>query len=114
MGAVTDPARKRRQDPGNPEVCGIFYLHRIYSDAATCAWVDENCRTAGIGCVDCKKKLLERLVPHQEGLREKREALLARPDYVYDVVRDGNRRARVEASRTMEQVRDAMKLDQNL
>ncbi len=114
MGAVTDPARKRRQDPGNPEVCGIFYLHRIYSDAATCAWVDENCRTAGIGCVDCKKRLLERLVPHQEGLREKREALLARPDYVYDVVRDGNRRARAEAARTMEQVRDAMKLDQNL
>src|SRR5512143_1350393 len=114
MGAVTDPARKRRQDPGNPEVCGIFYLHRIYSDAATCTWVDENCRTAGIGCVDCKKKLLEKLVPHQEGLREKREALLARPDYVYDVVRDGNRRARAEAARTMEQVRDAMKLDQNL
>jgi tryptophanyl-tRNA synthetase len=114
MGAVTDPARKRRQDPGNPEVCGIFYLHRIYSDAPTVAWVDENCRTAGIGCVDCKKKLLEKLLPDQERLREKREALLARPDFVYDVVRDGNRRARAEAARTMDEVRTAMKLDQNL
>ena len=53
MGMVTDPARKRRQDPGNPDVCGIFYLHKIYSDAPTVEWVNVNCRTAGIGCVDC-------------------------------------------------------------
>ena len=114
MGAVTDPARKRRQDPGNPEICGIFYLHRIYSDAETVGWVNENCRTAGIGCVDCKKKLLERLLPDQERLREKREALLARPDFVRDVVRDGTSRARTEAARTMDEVRRAMHLDQNL
>ena len=114
MGAVTDPARKRRQDPGNPEVCGIFYLHKIYSDAETVTWADTNCRTAGIGCVDCKKKLLTRLVPDQERLRERREALLARPDEVRDVVRDGIRRAREEASRTMEEVRRAMSLDLNL
>jgi tryptophanyl-tRNA synthetase len=114
MGAVTDPARKRRQDPGNPEVCGIFYLHRIYSDAETVGWVNENCRTAGIGCVDCKKKLLEKLVPDQERLRDKRDTLLARPDYVRDVVRDGTARARAEAARTMDEVRRAMHLDQNL
>jgi len=114
MAAVTDPARKRRQDPGNPEVCGIFYLHKIYSDPATVAWVDLNCRSAGIGCVDCKKKLLTRLVPDQERLRERREGLLARPDDVRDVVRDGNRRAREAASRTMEEVRRAMNLDLNL
>jgi tryptophanyl-tRNA synthetase len=114
MGAVTDPARKRRQDPGNPEVCGIFYLHRIYSDAATVQWVDENCRTAGIGCVDCKRKLLEKLAPDQERMRERREGLLARPDDVTDVVREGNRAARAEAARTMEEVRGAMKLDLNL
>src|SRR5512136_756185 len=114
MGAVTDPARKRRQDPGNPEVCGIYYLHRIYSAPETQAWVNENCRTAGIGCVDCKKKLLERLLPDQERLREAREALLARPDYVKDVVREGNARARAEAERTMDEVRTAMHLDQNL
>jgi tryptophanyl-tRNA synthetase len=110
MGAVTDPARKRRQDPGNPEVCGIFYLHRIYSDAETVAWVDTNCRTAGIGCVDCKRKLLERLGPDQERLRERREALLARPKDVEDLVQLGTRRARDVAQRTMADVRAAMKL----
>jgi tryptophanyl-tRNA synthetase len=110
MGAVTDPARKRRQDPGNPEVCGIFYLHRIYSDASTVDWVDQNCRTAGIGCVDCKRKLLEKLGPEQERLRARREALLARPGEVEELVELGTRRARGVAARTMEEVRAAMKL----
>jgi tryptophanyl-tRNA synthetase len=110
MGMVTDPARKRRQDPGNPEVCGVFYLHKIYSDAETVAWVDPNCRTAGIGCVDCKKKLLERLAPDQERLRERREAILARPRDLDDLVEMGNRKARAVAERTMAEVRAAMKL----
>ncbi|HVO19533.1 MAG TPA: tryptophan--tRNA ligase [Anaeromyxobacter sp.] len=110
MGAVTDPARKRRQDPGNPEVCGIFYLHKVTSDEATVAWVDRNCRSAGIGCVDCKKKLLERLLPEQERIRERRQALLARPQDIDDIVQLGTRKARAEAQRTMEQVRGAMKL----
>lgn len=110
MGAVTDPARQRRQDPGNPEVCGIFYLHKIYSAPETVAWVDTNCRTAGIGCVDCKKKLLERLGPEQERLRERREALLARPQDVEDLVQLGTRKAREAAQRTMAEVRAAMKL----
>lgn len=110
MGAVTDPARKRRQDPGNPEVCGIFYLHKVVSDAETVQWVDRNCRTAGIGCVDCKKKLLESLLPLQESMRERRERLLARPGEVDDIVQAGTRRARQVAERTMAEVRAAMKL----
>jgi tryptophanyl-tRNA synthetase len=110
MGAVTDPQRKRRQDPGNPEVCGIFYLHKVYSDAPTVAWVDQNCRTAGIGCVDCKKKLLERLEPDQERMRERREVLLARPRDLDDLVQLGNARARAVAQVTMAQVRAAMSL----
>jgi tryptophanyl-tRNA synthetase len=110
MGAVTDPARKRRQDPGNPEVCGIFYLHKVYSDAETVQWVDVNCRSAGIGCVDCKRKLLEKLVPEQERLRARREALLASPGEVHDIVQLGTRRARAVAERTMAEVRAAMKL----
>ena len=110
MGMVTDPARKRRQDPGNPEVCGIFYLHKIYSDAETVGWVDTNCRSAGIGCVDCKKKLLEKLEPDQERMREKREALLARPKDLDDLVQLGNAKARAVAQVTMAQVRAAMKL----
>jgi tryptophanyl-tRNA synthetase len=110
MGAVTDPARKRRQDPGNPEICGIFYLHQVTSTPDTVAWVDTNCRTAGIGCVDCKKKLLERLLPEQERIRERREALLARPQDIDDLVQLGTRKARAVAERTMAQVRQAMKL----
>jgi tryptophanyl-tRNA synthetase len=110
MGAVTDPARKRRQDPGDPEVCGIFYLHRVTSEPDTIAWVDQNCRSAGIGCVDCKKKLLERLLPVQEGIRERREALLARPRDVDDLVQLGTQKARTVAQRTMTQVRQSMKL----
>jgi len=110
MGMVTDPARKRRQDPGNPDVCGIFYLHKIYSDAPTVEWVNVNCRTAGIGCVDCKKKLLEKLGPDQERLRERREAILARPKDLGELVQLGTRKARAVAARTMEEVRAAMKL----
>jgi tryptophanyl-tRNA synthetase len=110
MGMVTDPARKRRQDPGNPEVCGIFYLHKIYSDAETVTWVDQNCRTAGIGCVDCKKRLLEKLAPDQERLRDRREAILARPKDLDELVQLGNSKARVVAARTMDEVRAAMKL----
>jgi tryptophanyl-tRNA synthetase len=110
MGMVTDPARKRRQDPGNPDVCGIFYLHKVYSTPDTVAWVDQNCRTAGIGCVDCKKKLLERLGPDQERMRERREALLARPKDLDDIVEQGIRRAREVAERTMVQVRQAMRI----
>src|SRR5512138_155605 len=110
MGAVTDPARKLRTDPGNPEVCGIGWLHKVYSDAATNAWVDQGCRTATIGCVDCKKKLLEKLVPEQERMREKREALLARPGDVDALVQLGTQKARTVAARTMDEVRTAMKL----
>ncbi len=110
MGAVTDPARKRRQDPGNPEVCGIFYLHKVVSDPATVQWADQGCRTAGIGCVDCKKKLLEKLLPLQEAMRERRERLLSRPGEVDELVQLGTRRARQVAERTMDEVRAAMKL----
>ncbi len=110
MGMVTDPARKRRQDPGDPEVCGIFYLHKIYSDPETVRWVDPNCRSAGIGCVDCKRKLLERLNPDQERLRERREAILARPKDLDDLVQLGIGKARAVAARTMDEVRAAMKL----
>ncbi len=110
MAAVTDPARKRRQDPGNPEVCGIFYLHKVYSEPQTVQWVDQNCRTAGIGCVDCKRKLLEKLAPDQERMRERREALLARPEDLDELVRLGIGKARAVAQRTMEEVRAAMKL----
>jgi tryptophanyl-tRNA synthetase len=110
MPMVTDPARKRRTDPGEPDVCPVGFLHKVYSPPETMAWVYEGCRTAGIGCVDCKKKLLERLGPAQEALRDRRAALLARPRDVDEVVQLGTRRAREVAGRTMDEVRAAMKL----
>jgi tryptophanyl-tRNA synthetase len=110
MPMVTDPARKRRTDPGEPDVCGIGFLHKVTSPAETMAWVYEGCRSAGIGCVDCKKKLLERLGPAQEAMRDRRESLLARPGDVDDLVQLGTRRAREIAARTMDEVRAAMKL----
>ncbi len=110
MGMVTDPARKRRQDPGNPDVCGIFDLHKIYSTPETVEWANAGCRSAGIGCVDCKKKLLEKLGPDQERLRERRESLLARPGDVDELIRLGTAKARDVAQRTMAEVREAMKL----
>jgi tryptophanyl-tRNA synthetase len=107
---VTDPARKRRTDPGEPDVCGIGFLHKVYSPPDTLRWVYEGCRSAGIGCVDCKKKLLEKLGPDQERLRARREAILARPRDLDDLVRLGTRKARDAAEKTMSEVRAAMKL----
>ncbi|BDG07637.1 tryptophan--tRNA ligase [Anaeromyxobacter paludicola] len=110
MGMVTDPSRKRRQDPGNPDVCGIYDLHKVYSPPEVLEWSATGCRSAGIGCVDCKKKLLEKLAPDQERLRERRESLLARPGDLDELIRIGTGKARAEAQRTMAEVREAMKL----
>ncbi len=110
MGATTDPARVRRQDKGNPENCGIFYLHQLYSSGERVREVDAGCRSAGIGCVDCKKWLLEGLLPAQAELRERRAAIAAKPRLVREIVEDGNGRARRAAGETLEKVREAMKL----
>ncbi len=108
MVAVTDPQRKRRTDPGNPEVCAIYYLHRAYSPKATVALVDRECRSAGIGCVDCKKLLLESLLPALEQHREARAKLSTA--HVNELVQLGTAKARKLAEQTMERVRTAMKL----
>ena len=108
MVAVTDPQRKRRTDPGNPEVCPIYYLHRAYSPEETVAMVDRECRTAGIGCVDCKKTLLVSLLPALDRHREARGRLS--PAHVDELVRLGTEKARKVAEPVMERVRAAMKL----
>jgi tryptophanyl-tRNA synthetase len=108
---VTDPARKRRSDPGNPEVCPVFDFHRAFSDEATRAKVDVGCRSAGIGCVECKTMLLGHLEPALGPFQEKRRELLAHRDRVREILAEGARRARAEAGATMRLVREAMKLD---
>jgi len=107
---MTDPARKRRKDPGNPDICPVYDLHRLYSDHETLMWAAEGCRTAGIGCLDCKGKLYPRIIDSLAPVREKRAYFEQHPDEVKDVLVDGNRRARDYAQQTMEMVRKAMKI----
>jgi len=111
MVAVTDPARKRRHDPGHPEVCPIYYLHRAYSPPETVQLVDRECRSAGIGCVDCKKMLLLNLLPVLEKHRAARQELTRTPGRVEELVRLGTDKARAVAEETMVKVRAAMKLE---
>src|SRR5207244_10211859 len=105
MVAVTDPARKRRHDPGHPEICPIYHLHRAYSPPARIEEVEVGCRSAGIGCVDCKKMLLESLLPALEKHRAARAELDRHPGRVDELVRLGTEKARRVAEETMGQVR---------
>jgi tryptophanyl-tRNA synthetase len=108
---VTDPARKRRSDPGNPDVCPVFDLHRIFTPPADREWAATGCRTAGIGCLDCKAKLLEHMLPPLAKIRERRQAFIEKPDEIVDILRDGSRRARDVAQTTMAQVRRVVTLE---
>jgi tryptophanyl-tRNA synthetase len=107
---VTDPARVRRTDPGDPGKCPVFELHGFFTPDEGKAGVAEGCRTAGIGCIDCKKVLFEALDKVLEPLREKRAGLDGKPDLVRQILHDGNNKAREETERTMSDVRDSVKL----
>ena len=108
---VTDPARVRRTDPGNPDICPVFDLHKAFSSAETRAWAAEGCRTAGIGCLDCKGKLIDHLLHRLEEIHARRPEFASRPDTVWDILKAGSARAREVARATMEDVRAAMKID---
>jgi len=110
MAAPTDPKRVLRTDPGTPEICTIFHLHKTVSPLAIVEEVRVGCSTAGIGCVDCKKKLLGNLDPLLDPIREKRAELLTRPQVLDDILADGAKKARITAEATMEQVRSAVQL----
>ena len=107
---VTDPARIKRTDPGNPDICNVFTMHKIFSPQADIEMVNVECRTAGIGCVDCKKLFAKNLNAHLEPFRARRAELESQPGYVQDILDDGGKRARVIAQKTMEEVREAMAL----
>ncbi len=110
MQMVTDPARVRRQDPGNPDICPLFALDRIFAPKEWCGYVDVECRRAGIGCVDDKKELLKHLLAYLKPMQERRKELSARPEKVIEIIREGSRRARIVAARTLTEVNEAMKL----
>jgi tryptophanyl-tRNA synthetase len=110
MTMVTDPARVRRTDPGNPDICNVFSMHKVFSSAGEVASVDVECRRAGIGCVECKQLFARNLNRHLEPFRERRARLAGDPDHVWDVLRDGARRAGAVARETMAEVREAVRL----
>lgn len=107
---VTDPARMKRTDPGNPDVCNVFSMHKIFSPTEEVEMINVECRRAGIGCVDCKLRFANNLNKHLEPFRAKRAELASKPDYVTDVLNDGAKRACVIAEQTMAEVREAMQL----
>jgi tryptophanyl-tRNA synthetase len=111
MTMFTDPNRVRRSDPGNPDICNLFQFHKLFSNDETIARVDHECRTAKIGCVQDKKLLADIMIESLAPMRERREAIDRDPSIVWDVLRDGNRKARERAGETLALVRDAMKID---
>jgi tryptophanyl-tRNA synthetase len=110
MEMVTDPQRIRRNDPGRPEVCNVFSMHKVFSSADEVAMIDVECRRAGIGCVDCKKRFARNLNTHLEPFRLRRADLAKDPSLVMDVLHDGARRAHLIAEQTMREVREAVGL----
>jgi len=110
MKMVTDPARKLRTDPGNPDVCNVFTLHKVFSSPEEVEMVNRECRCAGIGCVEDKQLFAKNLNAALAPFREKRAELDRNPDFVFDVLREGAKRARVIAQQTMAEVRAAIGL----
>jgi tryptophanyl-tRNA synthetase len=107
---VTDPARVRRTDPGNPDVCPVGDLHKIFSDAATNAKVNAGCRSAGIGCIECKGWAADALVNILNPMQERRKKYEDNPRLAWDILEQGSTRARQVAEATMSEVRDAMEM----
>ena len=107
---VTDPARVRRTDPGNPDVCPVGDLHKVFSTPETRAKVDVGCRSAGIGCIECKSWAADAIVTHLKPIQERRRKYEDNPKLVWDILEQGSAQARENAEATMHQVRDAMKM----
>jgi tryptophanyl-tRNA synthetase len=108
----TDPARVRRTDPGEPEKCPVWRFHQIYSDAETKDWVEAGCRSAGIGCLECKRPVIDAVLQEQAPIRERAEAYKSQKGLVQDILHQGSQSARKVASETLDEVRSTMGLVQ--
>ena len=106
----TDPARVRRNDPGDPAKCPVYQLHQVYTDKATHDWVQEGCRSAGIGCIDCKKPIIDAISAELEPMQQRAAEYEANPDAVRMILNEGTERARDAARDTLIEVRQAMGL----
>ena len=107
---MTDPARKRRTDPGDPEVCPVYDLHKIFTPPADREACATGCRTAGIGCLDCKDVLTTHMLPTLDPIRERRQAYVEKPERITEIVHEGSARARAVARTTMAEVRGRVRL----
>jgi tryptophanyl-tRNA synthetase len=105
---VTDPARKRRTDPGNPDVCPVYDWHKLFSPKETLEWAAEGCRTAGIGCIECKAKMADHLIEWIAPIRERRLQYEKQPARVLEIIDEGSKTARAHARQTMVRVREAV------
>jgi len=105
---MTDPQRVRRQDPGRPEVCPVFAYHKLFSTPETITWSDSGCRTAGIGCIECKAAMADHLIRWIEPIRARRREYEADPDRVSEILRAGSKKAQKVARKTMRRVREAI------
>jgi tryptophanyl-tRNA synthetase len=108
--AVTDEQRVTREDPGEPDRCNVYTLHKFFSSDDERKWVVEGCRSAGIGCVDCKGKLADNIIEHLTPIRKRKAELVANPDVVDEVLARGRDKARETAAKTMSQVRKKLGL----
>ncbi len=107
---VTDPARVRRTDPGNPDVCPVYEFHKIYSPQELQAQINRDCRTAAIGCIDCKKLVADKMVERMAPIWDARAALISHPSRIDEIVQDGSARAEKVAKATLAEVNEAMKI----
>ena len=106
----TDPARVRRNDPGDPDKCPVWSLHQVYSNETTRTWVVEGCKSAGIGCLECKQPVIDGIVKELKPMRERAAPFEEDPTLVKNILADGCEKARDVAEETMRDVRDAMGL----
>src|SRR5690606_4511915 len=109
-GMTTDPARMRRTDPGNPEKCPVWDLHKLYTDQATHEWVWQGCTTAGIGCIECKQRVIDKVGAGAQQMRERAAPYRDSPGRVREILVAGAERAQAAADATMQVVRGAMNL----
>lgn len=107
----TDPARVRRSDPGDPGRCPVWQLHQVYTDESCQAWVQQGCRSAGIGCLECKQPVIDAILSEQAPMRERAQPYLDDASLVREIINEGNKKARHLARETMRDVRAAMGLD---
>lgn len=108
---ITDPQRARKSDPGNPDVCNVYEFHKLYSNSETVSRVNDACRNAGIGCVECKKEMAENLIQGLQPIYEKRLYYSDHPDLVTEIINEGCSRAQKVAAHTMNEVRKAVSFD---